>query len=286
MSTLLKRKQYEIINKDTMNKDIDDEQENFVSQDSMQSMRASRKYKTVRKSMLKKNLYLFTFNIASCLGWSYILFLTFPHLSGNPDYTKFESVMRKPLKIIQTMALMEIVHVSLKLVKSNLLSTTIQVMSRISVVWLIFYYRDIYQLIKGKDIKYTQQIPYGSDFDVGILGCCLSWSCVEVPRYLFYALNIYGLSPDTLTWIRYSLFTILYPTGISSELYSIWKMIKNVNPEINSITMPNTYNFEFSYKTLLQLVMVLYAPFSPYMYIHMIKQRRKTLNKLVKQKAL
>jgi Protein tyrosine phosphatase-like protein, PTPLA len=40
-----------------------------------------------------------------------------------------------------------------------------------------------------------------------------SWALVEVPRYLFYFANLGGSSqvPDSLFWLRYSLFAILYP---------------------------------------------------------------------------
>ena len=47
---------------------------------------------------------------------------------------------------------------------------------------------------------------------------CTSWALVEVPRYLFYALNLLGQVPYPVFWLRYSLFAILYPTGISGEL--------------------------------------------------------------------
>ena len=208
--------------------------------------------------MVLKNLYLFSFNIASSIGWAYILFLSFPYLQNEPNYIKFEKDIQRPLKFVQSMAFMEIIHVMFKLVKSNLIKTSIQVSSRLFVVWLIFYYREIYRITTGDNI--TTKIPYGSDFEVGLLGCALSWSCVEVPRYLYYALNIYGLSPYALIYLRYSLFTILYPTGISSELYSIWKMRNNVNPYCWAIRMPNSFNFAFNYKGLLSFVFSLYLP--------------------------
>jgi very-long-chain (3R)-3-hydroxyacyl-CoA dehydratase len=45
-----------------------------------------------------------------------------------------------------------------------------------------------------------------------------SWACVEVPRYLFYALNIYmDTVPFVLFFLRYNLFFVLYPSGISGE---------------------------------------------------------------------
>ena len=50
-----------------------------------------------------------------------------------------------------------------------------------------------------------------------------SWALVEVPRYLFYVTAIVTGdatkgTPFPLFWLRYSLFAVLYPTGISGEL--------------------------------------------------------------------
>ncbi len=50
-----------------------------------------------------------------------------------------------------------------------------------------------------------------------------SWALVEVPRYLFYVTAIVTgdatkKTPFPLFWLRYSLFAVLYPTGISGEL--------------------------------------------------------------------
>ena len=61
-------------------------------------------------------------------------------------------------------------------------------------------------------------------------------------------------------------------------------MKKELNPISWTITKPNKYNFEFSYKSFLSLIVCLYIPFAPYLYIHMIKQRTKALNKLQKYK--
>lgn len=44
----------------------------------------------------------------------------------------------------------------------------------------------------------------------------LSWSLVEVPRYLFYLMKLLHLSmPTWLLFLRYNLFIVLYPTGIT-----------------------------------------------------------------------
>jgi hypothetical protein len=51
----------------------------------------------------------------------------------------------------------------------------------------------------------------------------LSWSIVEIFRYMFYALALVSgdatkKTPYPLFWLHYSLFGILYPTGITGEL--------------------------------------------------------------------
>ena len=76
---------------------------------------------------------------------------------------------------------------------------------------------------------------------------CTSWGLVEVPRYLFYALNLLNAVPYPLFWLRYrfakhlcfiifslwnliykfefffnSLFAVLYPTGITGELGTMY----------------------------------------------------------------
>lgn len=50
----------------------------------------------------------------------------------------------------------------------------------------------------------------------------LSWSLVEVPRYLFYLMKLLHLSmPTWLFFLRYNLFIVLYPTGITGTSLSL-----------------------------------------------------------------
>ena len=56
----------------------------------------------------------------------------------------------------------------------------------------------------------------------------LSWSLVEVPRYAFYVMALISgdatkKTPFWLFWLRYSLFAVLYPTGITGELTVFFK---------------------------------------------------------------
>merc|ERR1719247_1284135 len=54
----------------------------------------------------------------------------------------------------------------------------------------------------------------------------ISWALVEVPRYAFYLNTLLGPGGQTgilfpIFWLRYSLFAILYPTGISGEVLTM-----------------------------------------------------------------
>ena len=52
----------------------------------------------------------------------------------------------------------------------------------------------------------------------------VAWSVTEVIRYGYFAINLAsGAVPGWLTWLRYNTFLVLYPLGISSECWLVWK---------------------------------------------------------------
>ena len=53
-----------------------------------------------------------------------------------------------------------------------------------------------------------------------------SWGLVEVPRYLYYFANeVAVVVPGWLHFLRYNLFTVLYPAGITGEVACLWAAI-------------------------------------------------------------
>lgn len=85
-----------------------------------------------------KDLYLILYNSACCLGWAAVWVFGVQHMltsetslaeSSASMYAQ-ESVA-KPLSLVQMAALMEILHALVKLVRSPVMVTTMQVMSRI-----------------------------------------------------------------------------------------------------------------------------------------------------------
>ncbi|OAD60607.1 3-hydroxyacyl-CoA dehydratase 2, partial [Eufriesea mexicana] len=216
-----------------------------------------------KKSSNVGTLYLKTYNLLQVFGWSYILYKFLNTdlpimLEGNV----WENI--KWLVIIfQHAAVLEVVHILIGLVKSNPILTTIQIASRVIVVTGIL-----------------SAIPY--DYVLLSLGVPLlitAWSITEIIRYLYYFMHLNDFVPYFLTWLRYTLFIILYPLGVTGELLCIYAAVKYASsyPEAWSYNLPNSWNFIFSYYFILVCLMISYVPLFPQMYLHMFSQRRKIL---------
>lgn len=54
----------------------------------------------------------------------------------------------------------------------------------------------------------------------------LAWSATEVVRYTYFAMTLSGARPAPLHWLRYHAFFVLYPLGISSEAWLIWRAVE------------------------------------------------------------
>lgn len=113
----------------------------------------------------------------------------------------------------------------------------------------------------------------------------IAWSVTEVIRYSYFALNLlYGKVPSWLTWLRYNTFFVLYPMGISSECWLVWKAIEPAK------------SWNLAYEYVLKLVLFVYIPgelrhfkrllrewiltssVGAYiLYTHMMAQRRKVM---------
>lgn len=208
--------------------------------------------------------YLFGYNVLQVVGWVYILYqlINYYLLQGAEfrasitlwDYTKWTVI------VFQNAAFVEIVNAALGLVKSNPVITTFQVFSRMMVV-----------------IGVVMATPTGK-VSPGLPIALLAWSITEIIRYGYYALNIIKFVPYIVVFLRYTTFIALYPIGVTGELLCFWwaQSYAKTN-SVWSVEMPNKWNATFSYFTLLWIVMLLYIPLFPQMYLHMFTQRRKIL---------
>ena len=210
--------------------------------------------------------YLIAYNLVSCLLWSYVWFLIVQHLLTAPHPIKtLYSHIHRPLQLTQSLAALEILHSLLGLVRSPVLTTALQVSSRLFIVWGIAH------------------IAPPAQTTVGFMLAALSWATVEPPRYLYYTLNLLYPSPASLpyplTYLRYSLFLLLYPTGITGEVWCLLTALPYLarHPSVLSVGMPNSWNFAFSYWWFCVVMLAGYVPGSPLMIQLMWNQRKKVL---------
>ncbi|XP_054271448.1 very-long-chain (3R)-3-hydroxyacyl-CoA dehydratase hpo-8 [Macrosteles quadrilineatus] len=220
----------------------------------------SRSAKTENKPSLFANIYLFSYNFIQVFGWSYLLYQLVNHYTSGRTTDTLWNEVRLTVIIFQNAAVLEILNVAIGIVKSNLMLTTFQVFSRVMVVCGI--------------LLATPTAPLSPGLPLALL----AWSVTEVIRYLYYALNIVGLVPYVLIWCRYTFFIALYPIGITGELLCMYAAQKFVGEtQLWSVSLPNKYNFTFSYHYLIIYIMLLYIPLFPQLYLHMFGQRKKII---------
>jgi hypothetical protein len=107
----------------------------------------------------------------------------------------------------------------------------------------------------------------------------LSWASVEVPRYAFYmAALITGdatkKTPYPLFWLRYSLFAVLYPTGIFGEL----TVFLTASKDDVFLNMFGEEYASFMYYFIISFP-IIYAPGALPMIMNMAGNRKKAMKK-------
>ncbi|KAL2854344.1 tyrosine phosphatase-like protein [Aspergillus pseudoustus] len=194
--------------------------------------------------MSASKVYLLLYNSVSALLWLRILLTIVASYSDPEIYTIVETWTRWT----QTLAVIEILHATTGITRAPVFTTFTQIFARSVQVWAINYgFSDV----TASSPAYTSMLA--------------AWSTADVVRYLYFAVLLAGVPvPQALKWLRYSLFLVLYPIGIGSEWWLMYRATTvTTNPFIAGL-------FTF--------FLGLYAPGSVMMYRYMVKQRRKTLS--------
>jgi hypothetical protein len=214
-----------------------------------------------------KDAYLVLYNSACCAGWAYVWYAACTTILDKvANQSPFGDASAQVyahddtatmLTYAQSAALLEILHAALGLVRSPVMVTAMQVMSRIvALVALVF--------------SSQAQTQWGAGLMI------ISWASVEVPRYAFYVTALLTgdatkKTPFPLFWLRYSLFAILYPTGICGELTVFLAASKDqafvdkfgpLSVTLYSIVLPIVYFFG-----------------SPFMIMNMVANRKSAFKK-------
>lgn len=200
--------------------------------------------------------YLTAYNGASAFLWFAVfarLAILWPLVSaqfvveGLGDFTKW----------VQTLAVLELVHALAGFVRSPVVTTAMQIASRLFLVWgVVWMFPDA-----------ATSTPYCT--------MVLAWSITEVIRYSYYAVNLSkdGVVPRWLVWLRYNTFYVLYPLGAGSEMV------------VTFLALDDAAKFSPLYALAFKIILLIYIPGFYVMYTHMIKQRRRVLKNIGKRKA-
>ncbi|EJD52449.1 PTPLA-domain-containing protein [Auricularia subglabra TFB-10046 SS5] len=257
--------------------------------------------------------YLVAYNVLSTLAWAYILVATSAHLLGmtqtakvvTPTQTATTLLSRLLAKVpilrpaapvsaqiqsrvppallpllnrakttyvavglqttvVQSFALLELLHAYLGWVRSPLGTTAMQVSSRLTLVWYI-----------AEHFESARSSPFFASM-------VLSWAVTEVIRYSFYATGLLRATPTWLTWLRYSTFYVLYPTGAGSEAFTMFATLPPVPSKIPILNRFQQWAVGDYFRAVL---FIIWWPALYVLYTYMIRQRRKVLGSSHKLKA-
>lgn len=156
--------------------------------------------------------------------------------------------------LVQSLAILEVVHAAIGWVRSPVTTTAIQVASRLFMVW-------------GVTERYSQ--AWTSPFYASMV---LAWAITECVRYPFYANQLLNSEGPGLLWARYTLFYVLYPIGAASEAMCILATLPNGLP----FNKPAAWDLR---AYVFAGLFVIWWPGLYVMYTYMIKQRRKVIGK-------
>jgi very-long-chain (3R)-3-hydroxyacyl-CoA dehydratase len=200
--------------------------------------------------------YLAAYNFIAFVFWFFFLVSFIGNglvLNGNNQLL---------LNIAQGMAVLEILHVVLKWVKSPIGSTIAQVASRLLVVGLINFH--VNSVLEDRSWQFYQS-EMSQLTQLGIAIVSFAWSITELIRYSFYFLSLFKIEWRPLLWMRYTFFIVLYPLGVTGEWFII------VHPLVKK-------GFTFTpYAAFALVLFLVYAYYFPKLYGYMWKQRKAKL---------
>ncbi|SOS80431.1 protein tyrosine phosphatase-like protein, putative [Plasmodium sp. gorilla clade G1] len=203
------------------------------------------------------------YNLVCCCLWTVILFTSLQYVFNKEKYpiTTFWSNYKNIITITQSLAIFEIFFTIIGIINSVVSIVTIQVFSRLFVVYLIFNF-----------------LPNTNKW---ILSCLIAWAIIDIIRYLFYSLNILNLRFNILASLRKKLPLILYPIGITSEVVCTLASLNNIyaTPFLRTYpySMPNNINFQIDIYYFCIVVLILYIPGSILLYATAVRKSKQKI---------
>lgn len=250
--------------------------------------------------------YLFLYSSYQCLGWGRALIA----ILTSTDKAAIWGQVGADLSFFQHLGMMEVLHSVVGATRSSPFLTFIQIFSRFMVVAMLNGC--------GTELKFAQTSDGWSPYWVTMM--LTAWCFADFSRYVFYCFglardiagSIKGLLvamkmikvkavvkaddpvfkiPFPLVWIRYSLFIVLYPSGVLGELMVIWqtragmfKPLMGAAPDTMSGFTLQSLKFLCRSMGLLEstwryygAILFVYAVGLPILYLTLLGARKKQL---------
>lgn len=161
--------------------------------------------------------YLIAYNLISGLLWILVLRQSFQNNYNN-------------LLLVQSLSLVEVINSLLQITNSPLLTSVIQLLSRLLISYFLTTEPSLDPNLKGLLV--------------------LAWSVADCTRYFYYALKL-TFVPYFFVVLRYSLFIVLYPVGALCEILVLWS-IEASDSRWKILAMFYVPGFIFLYRHMLQ----------------------------------
>lgn len=168
--------------------------------------------------------YLILYNAASFLLWAPLL-LRVTSIATQQGLSKVYPSVGTFTRNTQTLAVAEILHSLIGLVRAPIATTALQVASRLQLVWGI-----VHLFASGLGLGASGGGRGAVENQIAYTGMLGAWSATETVRYAYFAIFLYyggnaASVPGFLTWARYNLFFVLYPMGISCEVWLVYQSL-------------------------------------------------------------
>jgi len=167
-----------------------------------------------------------------------------------------------PFKFLQLLQLLEVMHSLFRYTRSNTLICLLQVGGRAIILFL---------MIDAESRMQTKPI---------VFYLFVTWSMIEVVRYPYYITQLLNVEISFLTWLRYTLWIPLYPSGSLCESIIVLRNIPYFEETQKfTISLPNAYNFTLHFPSFMILYLILWFPLTYILLSHMNQARSKKLGK-------
>ncbi|KAE8038990.1 hypothetical protein FH972_011446 [Carpinus fangiana] len=211
--------------------------------------------------------YLFAYNSLQALGWAFALSRILSSFVITKSVHGAYASAGELICLLQTVAFLEVVHAAIGIVPSGVVNTLMQWGGRVH-----------FLLVVVRQIDEVQELP-------SVFITFVAWSLTEVIRYPHYALNCIGNCPSWITYLRYTAFIMLYPTGlVPGEMWLMYQALEFIKKKHLHEDLFN--RLPFSYYIFLKVLLLCYPFLGLKLYLHMFKQRRSKLGKHHKKKRI